>query len=49
MTHLTLFDFDGMLADNLGDMLGFAAQAIVVPLQALVLRDAPREPAGAAP
>jgi HlyD family secretion protein len=29
-------------------LTGFAAQAIVVPLQALVLRDAPREPAGAA-
>ena len=28
-------------------LTGFAAQAIVVPLQALVLRDAPREPAGA--
>jgi phosphoglycolate phosphatase len=27
LTHLTLFDFDGMLADNLEDMLRFAAQA----------------------
>jgi phosphoglycolate phosphatase-like HAD superfamily hydrolase len=27
MTHLILFDFDGMLADNVDDMLRFAAQA----------------------